>query len=140
MSELAWVWEIPTGRMFRPDGTLLGSGYAGGNCGAVPLSVNNLDYVSVRFTGPIPPGAYTIKEWIDDWHGTGPMSAVLVPDADNEMYGRDGFRVHGDLIDAATKPRSASDGCPILGPAERQEMKDSPVQRLLAVPFFQPTT
>jgi hypothetical protein len=136
---MPWTWEIPTGRMFRPDGTLLATGYAGGECGKRPEAVNNLAFCPVKFVGPLPPGGYTMKEWIDATD-TGPMSGILVPDPANVMYGRDDFRIHPDLIDRATKPQAASDGCIVLDEPYRAEIKASSDQRLVVVPFFQPTT
>lgn len=37
-----------------------------------------------------------------------------MPDSSNEMYGRGGFLIHGDLADAAKRQHRASLGCIIV--------------------------
>ena len=99
------VYSQSTGRWLNADGDLLGIGYSG-----LGVGLNNPAYEDVEGIGPIPFGRYTIKAPVDD-NETGPYSMHLVPDADNEMYGRWGFLIHGDN---ATMDHTASHGCIIL--------------------------
>ena len=105
---------IRTGVMFNDDGTQLFDGcYAGGFKGTVPEAINDPDYCSVKNTGPIPPGVYTIGEPYQN-PNTGSHTMNLTPDESNEMFGRGDFRCHGDN---PAMNRSASDGCIIRSPA-----------------------
>jgi hypothetical protein len=61
-----------------------------------------------RGVGPIPSGFYTIAGLINDDPVCGEYVLTLAPDAANEMFGRVGFRWHGDSIE---HPGQASDGC-----------------------------
>ena len=54
---------------------------------------------------------------------TGVRTIILEPDPANRMFGRSGFRIHGDNAHAN---RTASDGCIIAGHAvDRQRIWDS---------------
>ena len=50
---------------------------------------------------------------IDSPH-TGLATIILEPDPANQMFGRSGFRIHGDTSEA---DQTASDGCIIAGHA-----------------------
>lgn len=137
-----WTFEIPTGRVFNPDGSLDGTGYAGGNLGKVPEAVNNVDYVDVPFVGPLPPGEYDMVELIPESH-LGPNAIRLEPRPGDDgtfawLHGRGEFYVHADLKDRATHPRSASEGCLVYD--GRMSMWDSDDHGLRVVPFSQPST
>lgn len=54
---------------------------------------------------------------------------VLIPDEQNEMFGRGDFRIHGD----SRTPRMASEGCIVLGRAPRNEMAKSADRNLKVV-------
>ena len=113
-----WIYEQITGNLNRPDGSFAHTGYAGGNEGKNPEGINNHDLQNVRKVGPIPVGFYTFGEVVLKSH-LGPFAIPLIPDKDNEMFGRSGFYCHGDRSD---KIKSASEGCIIMPRAIRDEM------------------
>jgi Protein of unknown function (DUF2778) len=84
------------------------TGYAGHGAG-----VNNPAMQDQHDIGPLPQGRYTMTALIDSPH-TGLATIILDPDPANQMFGRSGFRIHGDN-EAAN--RTASDGCIIAGHA-----------------------
>lgn len=86
-----------------------GTGYSGFEAGK-----NNPALQNVANVGPIPQGRYTIgkPECVDSPGPHGPFVMRLTPDAANQMFGRDGFLIHGDSI---VKPGTASHGCIIMG-------------------------
>ena len=131
---MAWTYEIETGRLFRPDGTLAGTGYAGGECGLHPEAVNNPAFCNQHSIGPLPPGEYTIARAITHPR-LGPIAMALNPNPKNTMFGRSGFYLHADLVEAATKPRAASDGCIVQSGAVRKEVDTSTDRDLIVVPF-----
>lgn len=91
------------GAFYNPDGSYHGPGYSGH-----PEYLNNPAFSNKVGQGPIPAGFYTITEIIADDPHTGILSCVLQPDSTNKMYGRSGFRIHGDN---PAGNHSASDGC-----------------------------
>lgn len=97
-----WTFVQRTGAIFH-DGQVKGAGYSG--CGA---GKNNPSMQRDRNAGPIPAGFYTIAGLINEDAVCGEYVLVLAPDAANEMFGRDGFRWHGDSIE---RPGQASHGC-----------------------------
>jgi Tlde1 domain len=105
-----WIYEQDTGRLLKNHGEEVATGYAGGNGGAHPEGINNHDMQNVKNVGPIPCGYYTFGEVVLKSH-LGPFAIPLIPDSDNEMFGRSAFYMHGDRADP---PRSASDGCIIM--------------------------
>jgi hypothetical protein len=112
---MSWTWIIPTGEMLNPEGVLVGTGYAGGECGAHPEAVNNPDFCYVKDVGPLPPGKYRMVGLLAESR-LGPNAIQLEPVPDENgsiawMRGRGDFYIHPDLWNAAQKPRSASDGC-----------------------------
>ena len=111
-----WQYEITTGRMLRPDGTLSGVGYAGGDLGEHPEGENNPADEGIPDIGPLPEGIYYMQTPVNT-HG--PFAIPLTPDASNNMHGRAGFMCHGDKIDA---PGCGSEGCICIARAVRQEM------------------
>lgn len=103
-----WTYEQKTGKLFDPKGALVGTGYAGGNAGANPEGVNNPDLQNVHNVGPLPEGLYTMLSARDSIH-VGKYAIPLVPNPNNEMFGRYAFFMHGDKIDGSFQ--KASDGC-----------------------------
>jgi hypothetical protein len=77
---------------------------------------NNPDMQNVKSVGPIPRGIYTIGRSYDS-KNTGPLTIMLSPHPDNDMFGRGDFRIHGDSI---KKPGTASHGC-IIAPRNVRE-------------------
>jgi hypothetical protein len=107
-------YVIRTGEFYGDDGNLLFNGaYAGGNKGRVQAAINNPAYCDQPMIGPLPPGLYTIGEPHED-SVTGTHTMPLTPDAENEMFGRSEFKIHGDNPGLN---RSASEGCIVKSPA-----------------------
>jgi hypothetical protein len=96
------IYEQKTGKLTDDLGQLLGRGYSGHGEGK-----NNPEMESVKNIGPIPRGKY-YKGVVIDSDKTGPFSIALIPDENNEMYGRSGFMLHGD---SKKLPGTASTGC-----------------------------
>lgn len=118
-----WVYEQDTGNLLKHGGELLATGYSGGNGGLHPEGINNHAMQNVKNVGPIPIGFYTFGEVVLKSH-LGPFAIPLLPDSDNQMWGRSAFYVHGDH-DNTYPPQSASDGCIILARAVREECYNS---------------
>jgi hypothetical protein len=97
-----WLFSQTSGDFTDASGFVIAQGYAGNGEGK-----NNPEMQNVHDVGPLPRGFYTMTELIDS-PKTGPDTIVLVPDPENEMFGRADFRIHGDSIQ---EPGSASDGC-----------------------------
>lgn len=116
-----WIWEIKSGKVFDDTGTLIALGYSGGDKGLHPEAVNNVEFVDIHNLGPIPEGDYTICAPREDDH-TGPYTLDLIPDPANVMYGRSGFRIHGDNKHLN---QSASEGCIILPIGVREQIWES---------------
>jgi Protein of unknown function (DUF2778) len=117
------IFESSSGKFYNDVPDLLAIGYAGGDCGARPDGVNNPALQNVVDVGPLPVGLYRIGPPFD--HGTkGPYFMSLTPDPANEMYGRSGFGIHGDLITAPGQQK-ASDGCIILPKLVREQIWNS---------------
>ncbi|MFA6213532.1 MAG: tlde1 domain-containing protein [Candidatus Obscuribacterales bacterium] len=112
-----WTFKQSTGELIRPDDTIAHQGYAGGNVGQNPEGINNPAMQDKKSIGPIPQGYYTRGEVVLKSH-LGPFAIPLIPDSDNQMFGRSGFYMHGDKADP---PRSASEGCIIMPRAVREE-------------------
>ena len=120
-----WTYVQATGRLLH-DGTLIGLAYSGRAEGH-----NNPDYQQVINSGPIPRGFYTIAPARDLAGGPhGPYVLPLEPDEDNLMFGRGGFLIHGDSIQA---PGTASHGCIIAARVLREQIGKSLDRRLCVV-------
>lgn len=81
---------------------------------------NQPEYQNQIGVGPIPAGTYTITEHIADDPHTGLNTFVLTPAPDNKMFGRSGFRIHGDNSE---QRHTASDGCIITHPLTREKFE-----------------
>lgn len=115
--------------MLDPDGNLVQQLYAG--CG---IGRNNPAAQSLHVEGPLPVGGYTIGE-LEATHTTAEGhvltdSAALIPDPENEMFGRSGFRIHGRK---SAVDESASNGCIILDHGPRMLVLNSACKRLRVV-------
>ena len=113
-----WLYHQDTGQLFSPTGTLMATGYAGGNEGKNPEGVNNHDMQDVKSVGPLPVGIYTFGAVVQESQ-LGPFAIPLIPDENNEMFGRGGFFCHGDR---ASPVQSASQGCIIMPRLVRNQM------------------
>jgi Protein of unknown function (DUF2778) len=119
------IYRQSTGQLFAGDVTAepLGVGYSGS-----PAGKNDPALQNVKDVGPIPQGWYTIGIPYDDPE-SGPVTMRLTPDPENEMFGRDGFKLHGDT----TPPGFASLGCPVLPREVRELIAASPDKRLQVI-------
>ena len=109
---MTWRWVQSTGQLSR-NGRIEGNGYAGAGDGK-----NNPAMQDVQNVGPIPRGLYTIGDPCDT-ESHGPYVLDLTPDAENEMFGRSAFLIHGDSV---SKPGTASRGCIILPRKVREQI------------------
>ena len=125
---MAWTFEQSTGKLYDPDGTYIGTGYSGGDCGRNPESVNNPDMQGTHGC-TIPQGNYARGQVIEGSH-LGAFAIQLIPNPYNQMYGRSGFFMHGDNSEGN---QSASEGCLIFPRSIRQEFHDSEESQLNVV-------
>lgn len=102
---MPWLYEIASGRLTDPTGTLCGKGYSG-----QPPRSNDPTAQSLHNVGPIPEGRWQAVELIpESTHG--PFAIRLEPYPETDTLGRAGFLVHGDSVQ---KPGFASEGCVIM--------------------------
>lgn len=133
---MSWTYVQSSGKLYRPDGSLAGVGYAGGNGGIHPEGINNHGLQDARMIGPLPVGVYRRGMVVAQSH-LGPFAIPLQPDAANIMFGRSAFYMHGDK---ATPQRSASDGCIIMARAVREEFYASDDSVLFVVEIKEATS
>ena len=129
---MSWSYSQATGILGSADGLFTARGYAGSADGR-----NNPTAQNIVDIGPLPQGRYSFGQIFEctqvlandgicgDCHGTGkhkhgPSVIRLVPDPNNEMFGRAGFLIHGDNATG-----TASEGCIVLALATRQQLMDS---------------
>lgn len=119
-----WIYEQATGKL-NQDQIFVGQGYSG----AEPEGKNNPSMQDKPCVGPIPQGKYTINTPFDSpTHG--PFAMHLVPDKDNQMFGRAGFLMHGDSVE---HPGAASEGCIIMPRAIREQVWNSKDYKLQVI-------
>lgn len=104
-------YDVVEGKLVNP--VLFGTGWAGHGDGK-----NNPDMQSVRMVGPLPRGRYTMAK--PKQESTGPFSIRLTPVAGTEMFGRDGFLIHGPS--RGENYGQESHGCPILIRPSREQL------------------
>ena len=126
---MTWIYAQATGELRYPEGKVVATGYAGGNCGKNPEGKNNPDMQNVKCIGPLPEGGYTLGLPVPQSH-LGPFAIPLVPDESNDMFGRGDFYMHGDRTAA---PGSASEGCIIMPRAVRDMVWASSDHRITVV-------
>ena len=107
-----WTFIQRTGAILE-NGTPKGAGYSGDGAGQ-----NNPAMQADRDIGPIPCGFYTMIALLAEDPVCGEYVIVLAPDIENQMFGREGFRWHGDSI---SHPGQASKGCIVSARPLRQE-------------------
>ncbi|MEP6715715.1 MAG: tlde1 domain-containing protein [Terriglobia bacterium] len=100
-----YTYHQSTGALLH-NGVPLLTGYAGHGIG-----LNNPAMQDKHDIGPLPLGRYRMTMLFDSPR-TGLATIVLDPDPANLMFGRAGFRIHGDN---SFNNRTASDGCIIAG-------------------------
>jgi hypothetical protein len=106
-----WQYQQQTGKLTSQAGNCVATGYSGHGAGK-----NNPAYQSVHNVGPLPEGFYHIHAPVDT-QDHGPFVLRLEQFAENNMFGRDGFLIHGD---SKQHPGEASHGCVILPRAIRE--------------------
>lgn len=117
---MSWKYSQSQGRLWKPDGSVAGIGYAGANEGK-----NNPSKQDIKNVGPLPRGSYSVVAI-----GTtnkGAYSFKLIPDQTACMFGRSGFMIHGDSI---KNPGTASEGCIVIGSQIRKLILDSQDRKL----------
>jgi hypothetical protein len=112
---MSWSYSQSTGVLIF-DGDQIGTGYSGNGMG-----LNNPTQQNDPDVGPIPQGTYTIGAAFTDPE-KGPIVMHLVPAPGNQMFGRDGFLIHGDN---QAMNHTASHGCIILGHPIRGDISQS---------------
>ena len=111
-----WEYQQSSGILKHNDGQV-----AVGYSGAPGVGKNNPLEQAVHNIGPIPQGKYAIGPPHDtDKHG--PYVLRLTQDPANQMFGRDGFLMHGDSVHA---PGTASEGCIIMPRNVREQVWES---------------
>jgi len=102
---------------------VIGIGWAGNGDGK-----NRPEYQSAKSTGPLPRGWYHIGA--PENHPTvGPFALRLTPYPENEMFGRDGFLIHGAAKDPQ-KYGQESRGCIVAPRVVRTKIHDLAVTEL----------
>lgn len=111
-----WKYEQATGALRNNGGARVAHGYSGS-----PAGKNDPTKQNIAKVGPIPRGSYTIGiPFNSSTHG--PFCLRLTPAPTNEMFGRDGFLMHGDSIE---HPGAASEGCIIMPRLIRESVASS---------------
>ena len=119
---MSWFYVQRTGALFHGAKWIV-TGYSGHGEG-----LNNPAMQGVQAIGPLPVGTYAIAPARTSKR-LGPVVLDLLPDANNEMFGRSLFRIHGDN---SKGDRSASDGCIIL-PRNVREFIDASQDKVMVV-------
>jgi len=119
-----WTFVQRTGEVLHND-----AHFCFGYAGAQPDGYNNPEAQAIHNVGPLPCGRYTMGKPYDSPH-TGPFTIPLMPNAQNTMYGRSEFKIHGDDV---KNPGHGSDGCIVLSRTNRQLMWESGDDDLLVV-------
>jgi hypothetical protein len=111
-----WSYSQSRGELLHND-EHVAFGYSGADAGK-----NNPAYQNVHNVGPIPQGLYVIEPIDGDYEGKKAPVLRLVPNSENQMFGRDGFLIHGD---SASNPGTASQGCIIMAHWVREQIGSS---------------
>jgi hypothetical protein len=126
-----WIYEQSTGTLRDTNNNIIGHGYSGHGVGR-----DNPTMQDHKELGPIPRGRYVMEviadpdgNWVDYEHKKAPVLR-LVPDPANEMFGRDGFLMHGDSI---SQPGTASLGCIVVAHWVRTQIANALLDNELAV-------
>ena len=73
-----------------------------------------------------PVDVYHVRGYI--FSQTGPFTIILIPYPSNVMFGREGFRIHGDNV---RDPGNGSDGCIVIDRIIRQQIWNGADHRLI---------
>jgi hypothetical protein len=120
-----WTYAQSTGEL-QHDGQPIGTGYSGFDNGK-----NNPAMQAVANAGPIPQGDWIIVGPPMNTPAHGPYVLRLQAAAGTSTFGRSGFLMHGDAIEA---PGCASHGCIIMPRAVREKVWKSGDTKLEVVP------
>jgi Protein of unknown function (DUF2778) len=123
-----WTYAQKTG-VLRQNSRPAGTGYSGYDNGK-----NNPAMQAVANIGPIPQGSWTIVGPPFNSSDHGPYVLRLEPDAATHTFGRCGFLMHGDSVEAQG---CASRGCIILPRTVRELIWKSGDTALEVVAEFQ---
>src|ERR1700685_1463612 len=107
-----WTYAQKSGDLLQ-DGQRVATGYSG-----IDNGKNNPAQQAVPNVGPIPQGEWEIVGPPISTLAHGPYVLSLQPSAQTNTFGRSGFLMHGDSIDA---PGCASHGCIIMPRAVREQ-------------------
>jgi len=108
-----WTYAQKTGQLLQA-GQIAGTGYSGYQDGK-----NNPQMQAVENVGPIPQGDWTIVGPPVNTAEHGPYVLELQPAENTDTFGRSGFLMHGDSLEA---PGCASRGCVIMPRAVREQV------------------
>jgi hypothetical protein len=120
-----WTYAQKTGDLLQ-DGNAVATGYSGFDNGK-----NNPDMQAVHDVGPIPQGDWTIVGPPVNTAAHGPYVLTLTPAQATNTFGRSGFLMHGDAVNA---PGTASRGCIIMPRTAREQVWNSGDTDLEVVP------
>jgi len=87
---------------------------------------------SAHGIGPLPCAYYTLDSWEENHLKLGKMVAHLTPDPGSQMWGRDGFYIHGPSNDPS-EYGNESMGCIVEPHPQRQAIKDTGDMRLRVI-------
>jgi Protein of unknown function (DUF2778) len=120
-----WTYAQKTGDLLQ-DGNAVATGYSGFDNGK-----NNPDMQAVHDVGPIPQGDWIIVGPPVNTAAHGPYVLTLTPAQGTNTFGRSGFLMHGDAVNA---PGTASKGCIIMSRTAREQVWNSGDTDLEVVP------
>ena len=120
-----WTYAQKSGDLLQ-NGQKIASGYSGFDDGK-----NNPSMQAVQNVGPIPQGDWTILGPPANTPDHGPFVLHLQPASTTNTFGRSGFLMHGDSIEA---PGCASHGCVIMPRDVREQVWNSGDRALEVVP------
>jgi hypothetical protein len=123
--DMGWTYQQATGRLSH-DREFIATGYAG-----IGQGLNNPASQNISFVGPLPAGTYTIGGPMLDGGHMGPFVLPLTGWVGNQMFGRDGFFIHGDNT---ARNNTASNGCIVLDRIWRQMIATSGDTVLIVIP------
>ena len=117
-----WTYQQSTGNLSH-NGKHVATGYSGKGVGK-----NNPAKERVKFVGPIPRGTYSIGPAYHD-PTRGPVVMRLTPTGGQDIFGRDGFLIHGD---SSKHPGEARVACRSSRPrGDRGSLTSSPPHPLV---------
>jgi hypothetical protein len=122
-----WTYAQETGALLH-DGQSVATGYSGFDDGK-----NNPAMQAVPDVGPIPQGDWSVEGPPVNTAEHGPYVLTLAPAPSTNTFGRSGFLMHGDSVDA---PGTASKGCIIMPRTAREQVWNSGDTDLEVVPEF----